>query len=139
VRPLLSWSWEARSRAPEQARTIGRTVALAARAPEQPPEQPPQKEARVTALRTSQTFEELRHCATLAETFDTLTNGPTCHNGAPTGSGYGGDKPYPSPPSPMGIDSCLYLSPWGLLSPHHHPLMEEFPTGDRGMGPHCHP
>jgi hypothetical protein len=57
VRPLLSWSWEAGSRAPEQAQTVGRTVALAARAPEQPSEQPPQKEARVTALRTSQTFE----------------------------------------------------------------------------------
>jgi hypothetical protein len=73
----------------------GRSVAPSHSPPEhrrshQRPEQPPQKEARVTALRTSQTFEELRHCATLAETFDTLTNGPTCHNGAPTGSGYGG-------------------------------------------------
>jgi hypothetical protein len=93
VRPLLSWSWEAGSRALEQTqdgRSHRRTRRLAARTPEQTPEQPPQKEARVTALHTSQTFEELRHCATLAETFDTLTNGPTCHNGAPTGSGYGG-------------------------------------------------
>jgi hypothetical protein len=39
----------------------------------------------------------------------------------------------------MGIDYCLYLSPWELLSPHPRPLMEEFPVGDRGMGPHCHP
>jgi hypothetical protein len=50
-------------------------------------------------------------------------------------AGMGGDKSYPAPPSPMGIGFCPFLSPRGVLSPHPRPLIDEFPTGDRGMGP----
>jgi hypothetical protein len=39
----------------------------------------------------------------------------------------------------MGIGFCPFLSPRGVLSPHPRPLIDEFPAGDRGMGPHCHP
>jgi hypothetical protein len=39
----------------------------------------------------------------------------------------------------MGIGFYPFLSPRGVFSPHPRPLMDEFPAGDRGMGPRCHP
>jgi hypothetical protein len=39
----------------------------------------------------------------------------------------------------MGIGFYPFRSPRGVFSPHPRPLMDEFPAGDRGMGPRCHP
>jgi hypothetical protein len=58
--------------------------------------------------------------------------------GAPRGSGTGNRIPYPSPPDPMGIVFLPFNSPWGANCNHPHPLMSEFPAGNRGTGPRCH-
>jgi hypothetical protein len=50
-------------------------------------------------------------------------------------AGMGSHNPYPAPLSPMGIGFYPFLSPRGVISRQSRPLMDEFPTGDRGMGP----
>jgi hypothetical protein len=52
-----------------------------------------------------------------------------------------GDRDYvtiPAPPSPTGRSFLPYRSPWGLVLSHPHPLIGEFPVGNRGTGPCCH-
>jgi hypothetical protein len=43
--------------------------------------------------------------------------------------------PYPVPVYPSGEDFSSFTFLWGENLPHPHPLMEEFPAGNRGSGP----
>jgi hypothetical protein len=45
---------------------------------------------------------------------------------------------FPHPRLPIGGGFFPVYIPVGENLPHPHPLMEEFPMGNRGSGPHCH-
>jgi hypothetical protein len=45
----------------------------------------------------------------------------------------------PPPPTLTGTKISPFNSLWGLNQYHPRPLMEEFPAGNRGTGPCCHP
>ena len=61
------------------------------------------------------------------------------HSGHPTGIGDGDTGNVPSPAIPDGDQIWPLRSPWGLNTTHLHPLMDEIPVGDRGLGARCHP
>jgi hypothetical protein len=52
-------------------------------------------------------------------------------NGSPWGTG-------PIPVYPSGAKISPFTSPWGKKFPHPRPVIEEFPAGNRRLGPHCH-
>jgi hypothetical protein len=54
-----------------------------------------------------------------------------------TGTGSVGTSP--PPPYPTRMSFSPFRSPRGLKCYHPRPLMEEFPAGNRGSGPRCHP
>jgi hypothetical protein len=49
-----------------------------------------------------------------------------------------GMLPHPRPRLPTGGELFPIYIPVGKKLPHPHPLIEEFPAGNRGSGPHCH-
>jgi len=57
------------------------------------------------------------------------------HSGHPTGIGDGDTGNVPSPAIPDGDQIWPLRSPWGLNTTHFHPLIDEIPVGDRGLGP----
>jgi hypothetical protein len=66
--------------------------------------------------------------------------GPNCISKRGCGeSGTGGCIPSPSPPYPTGTTLAPIRSLWGSILYHPRPLIKEFPTGNRGSGPRCHP
>jgi hypothetical protein len=54
-------------------------------------------------------------------------------------TGTGNDGSSPPPPSPTGINFSLFSSPRGQNCYHPRLLIGEFPAGNRGSGPRCHP
>jgi hypothetical protein len=55
-------------------------------------------------------------------------------NGSPRGTGMG-NVSHPRPCLPIGGGFFPVYIPAGENLPHPHPLMEEFPAGNRGSGP----
>jgi hypothetical protein len=45
---------------------------------------------------------------------------------------------HPYPRLPVGGELFPIYIPVGKKLPHPHPLIEEFPAGNQGSGPHCH-
>jgi hypothetical protein len=56
----------------------------------------------------------------------------------PAGNGDGEYFSIPIPIYPSGKNFSPFTSPWGKKLPHPLPLIEEFPTGNQGLGPRCH-
>jgi len=57
------------------------------------------------------------------------------NSGTPMGIRDGEARNAPAPASPDGDEFLAIKPPWGLKLTHLHPLIDEFPTGDRGSGP----
>jgi hypothetical protein len=56
----------------------------------------------------------------------------------PRGERGWGMLPHPHPRLPVGGENFPVYIPVGEKFPHPRPLIEEFPAGNRGSGPHCH-